>query len=95
MNKTELVSAIAKRTGLPKTEILKILNTFIDIVGEELCENELFQLVGFGKFTVSDVKSYYGRNPQNVNEVIKVPESKRVHFSAGSKLKKRIKDHTK
>ena len=48
-----------------------------------------------GKFTVSDVKSYYGRNPQNVNEVIKVPESKRIHFSAGSKLKKRIKDHTK
>ena len=90
MNKTELISAIAKRTGLPKSEVNKMLNAYIDVVSETLAEGDIVQLVGFGKFSTSDVKEHFGRNPMDTTEVIKIPQSKRVYFSAGSKLKDRI-----
>lgn len=92
MNKTELISAVAKKTGLSKSEVAKVLNTSLDVISTELSEGQEVQLVGFGKFSISCVKAHYGRNPLNINEVIKIDEMNRVYFSAGAKLKRRINE---
>ena len=50
MNKTELVTAMAEKTGTSKENCDKALNAFIDIVKDTLAEKEKVNIIGFGSF---------------------------------------------
>ena len=89
MNKADLVSAMAEQTGLSKKDSEAALNSFINIVSEELENNEKVQLVGFGTFEVRERAARTGRNPQTKEE-IKIPASKAPAFKAGKALKDRV-----
>ena len=54
MNKTELVSAIAEKTGLSKKDSEKALAAAVETVTEALKAGDKVQLVGFGTFEVKD-----------------------------------------
>ena len=86
MNKTELVAAIAEKTGLKKDEADKVLTAFKEIVTEELAKGEKIQLVGFGTFEVAERAAREGRNPKT-KEVMPIPASKAPKFKAGRGLK--------
>ena len=53
MNKTELVAAMAEKTGLSKKDAESALKAFIDTVTDELKADGKVQLVGFGTFEVA------------------------------------------
>lgn len=89
MNKSELVSAIAEKTGLSKKDSESALNSFVEIISEELENNEKVQLVGFGTFEVRERAARTGRNPQTKEE-IQIPASKVPAFKAGKALKDRV-----
>ena len=86
MNKTELVEAIAKETGLSKKDSEAALKGFIDAVGAELKKSGKVQLVGFGTFEVVKRAARTGRNPQTGKEM-KIAASKAPRFKAGKALK--------
>lgn len=86
MNKSELVTALAEKTGTSKKGAEESLNAFIEIVTEELKKGEKIQLVGFGSFEVRKRAARKGRNPQTKEE-IKIPASKSPVFKAGKALK--------
>ena len=86
MNKTELVSAMAEKTGLSKKDADAALKAFTDVVAEELKKGEKIQLVGFGTFEVSERAARTGRNPQTGAEMT-IPASKSPKFKAGKALK--------
>ena len=86
MNKTELVSAMAEKTGLSKKDAEAALKAFTDVVAEELKKGEKIQLVGFGTFEVSERAARTGRNPQTGAEIT-IPSSKSPKFKAGKALK--------
>ena len=86
MNKTELVSAMAEKTGLSKKDAEAALKAFTDVVAEELKKGEKIQLVGFGTFEVSERAARTGRNPQTGAEMT-IPASKSPKFKAGKALK--------
>ncbi len=90
MNKTELVAAIAEKTGLSKKDSEKALGAFIDTVAEALKNGDKVQLVGFGTFEVSERAARSGRNPQT-GETIEIAASKSPKFKAGKALKDMIK----
>ena len=69
MNKTELVAAIADKTGLSKKDAEKALKAFTDTVAGELKKGGKVQLVGFGTFEVASRAAREGRNPQTGEEV--------------------------
>ena len=48
MNKTELVEAIASNTNMTKTDVDKVINSFIEVVTDALVKNEKVSLKGFG-----------------------------------------------
>ncbi len=50
MNKGELVSAMAQRSGLKKNQSEEALNALLDVVQTTLSANEKITLVGFGTF---------------------------------------------
>ena len=86
MNKSDLVAAMAAKTGNTKKSAEETLNAFVDVVTEALVKGEKVQLVGFGSFEVRKRAARKGRNPQTKEE-IKIPASKAPVFKAGKALK--------
>lgn len=50
MNKTELISAMAERSGLSKKDTEKALNAALETITAALATGDRVQLVGFGTF---------------------------------------------
>ena len=86
MNKSDLIAAIAAKTGETKKGAEAAVNAFVDVVTESLAKGEKVQLVGFGSFEVRKRAARKGRNPQTKEE-IKIPASKAPVFKAGKALK--------
>ena len=86
MNKSELVTAMAKKCELSKKDAEKALKAFEEVVTEELVSGGKIQLVGFGIFDVAERAAREGRNPQN-GEAMPIPASKSPRFKAGKALK--------
>lgn len=89
MNKTELINAIAGKSGLNKKNSEAALNAFISSVEEALKEGDKVVLVGFGTFEVRKRAARKGRNPQTKQEIT-IPESKAPVFKAGKGLKDNV-----
>lgn len=86
MNKTELIDAIVRESGVTKKDSEAVLNAFINTVTKTLKKGDKIQLVGFGTFEVSKRAARTGRNPQTGNE-IKIAASKSPKFKPGKALK--------
>ena len=86
MNKSELIAAIATKTGETKKDAEATLNAFVNVVSETLAKGDKVQLVGFGSFEVRKRAARKGSNPQTKEE-IKIPASKAPVFKAGKALK--------
>jgi DNA-binding protein HU-beta len=91
MNKQELIEALAKKAkSSSKVEAARHLNTFLQIVKDELKKGKNVALTGFGTFSVSKRKARMGVNPQT-GKKIKIPAMKVPKFKAGKGLKKVVK----
>ncbi|NLL99960.1 MAG: HU family DNA-binding protein [Treponema sp.] len=86
MNKSELIDAMAKETGLTKKDTEATLKAFINVVSKTLTKGESVQLIGFGTFDISSRSARMGRNPLT-GEEIKIKASKSPKFKAGKALK--------
>ena len=86
MNKSDLIAAIAAKTGDTKKSAEATVNAFVDVVTESLVKGDKVQLVGFGSFEVRKRAARKGRNPQTKEE-IKIPASKAPVYKAGKALK--------
>ena len=86
MSKTELVAAIAEKTGLTKKDSEAAVNAFIGTVTEQLKKGEKVQLIGFGTFEVSERAARTGRSPQTGADMT-IAASKAPKFKAGKALK--------
>jgi DNA-binding protein HU-beta len=89
VNKAELITAMAEKSGLTKKDSEKALNAFIESVEEALMKRDKVQLVGFGTFEVRERSSRKGRNPQT-GEEIDIPAASIPAFKAGKALKDSI-----
>ncbi len=86
MNKSDLIAAMAAKTGETKKNAEAAVNAFTEVITEALVKGEKVQLVGFGSFEVRNRAARKGRNPQTKVE-IKIPASKAPVFKAGKALK--------
>jgi len=90
VNKTDLVSSIAKKSGLTKKDVEAVLNGFLGEVTDALTSGNKVQLIGFGTFETRKRAGRTGRNPQTGKE-IKIAASTVPAFKAGNKLKEAVK----
>ncbi|MCR5797424.1 HU family DNA-binding protein [Eubacterium xylanophilum] len=86
MNKTDLVAAIASKTGLSKKDAEASVKAFVDVVTEQLKAGDKIQLVGFGSFEVVKRAERKGKNPATGAEMV-IPASNAPKFKAGKALK--------
>lgn len=89
MNRTELISAVAEKTGLSKKDCEKAVSATLETITETLEIGEKVQLVGFGVFDVKHRGVRMGRNPKTKEE-IEIPASRVPQFKAGKALKEAI-----
>ena len=89
MNKTELVAAVAQKTGLTKKDAERVVNATMDTVVETMKKGEKVQLSGFGIFEVKTREARVGRNPRT-KESIQIPASRQPAFKASKTLKDAI-----
>mgnify|MGYP000383345977 FL=1 len=89
MNKTELIAAIAEKTGLSKKDSEAAVSAVVDAITEALKAEDKVQLVGFGSFEVKKRAARTGRNPQT-GETIEIAAAKLPVFKAGKALKDAI-----
>ena len=89
MNKAELVSAVAEKTGMSKKDSEKAVNAAFDTITEALAAGDKVQLVGFGSFEVKKRAARIGRNPKTKEE-IEIPASRVASFKVGKALKEAV-----
>ena len=89
MNKSELVSAIAEKSGVSKADADKMVSAFVETSKETLAKGESIQLIGFGTFSVAERVARIGRNPKTGKE-IQIAAKKVAKFKAGSALSEAV-----
>ena len=89
MNKTELIDAVAKSTGLKKKEAEAAVVAAFTAIEDELAAGGKVQLIGFGTFGVKAREARTGRNPAT-GEAITIAAAKTPTFTAGAALKAKV-----
>ncbi len=89
MNKSDLVSQIAKNAGITKTKADATFTALIDGIKGALNEGDKVTLIGFGTFSVNERKARIGRHPRT-GKKIKIAASKAAKFKVGKELKEML-----
>ncbi|PAV01769.1 hypothetical protein CBG25_14760 [Arsenophonus sp. ENCA] len=90
MNKPELISKVAEKSGLSKKDAEKAVNAFIETVIESLKSDNSVQLIGFGSFQVKQRAAREARHPKT-GETLKIAAANVPSFKAGQSLKEAVK----
>ena len=86
MNKTELIAAVAEKTGMSKKDTEAVISATLGTITAALHEEEKVQLMGFGSFEVKKRAARTGRNP-STGEPMDFPAARLPAFKAGKALK--------
>lgn len=89
MTRPELISAVAKATGLKKTKAGIVVDAVFDAMTKALGRDEPVAITRFGTFEVRTRAARMGRNPRT-GERIRIPESKACIYRPGKKVKEAI-----
>jgi DNA-binding protein HU-beta len=89
VNKTDLVSIVAKQAQISKDAATEAVDATFDSIASALRSGETVRIVGFGNFQVAQRKASTGRNPRT-GEAIQIPASRIPKFKAGKALKEAV-----
>lgn len=89
MNKSELVAAVAEKSGLTKKDAEKAVSSVIDTIVESVAKGEKVQVVGFGTFEQRQRNARTGCDPRTKQQ-IQIPASKVPAFKAGNAFKEAV-----
>jgi DNA-binding protein HU-beta len=89
MNKADLITNMAEKSGLTKKDAEKALKALVESVEEALEKGDKVQLVGFGTFETRSRGERKGRNPRTMEEIA-IPASTVPVFKAGKEFKDKV-----
>ena len=89
MNKGQLITEVAGKTGLSKSAVSQITDSLLETIGESLNKGDDVAIVGFGTWKKKKRAARKGRNPQT-GATINIPAKNTVGFSAGKALKEKV-----
>ena len=86
MNKTELIAAVAEKTGLTKKDAERVVSATFETITANLVAGDKVQISGFGNFEVKAREARVGRNPRT-KETIQIPATRLPAFKPSKALK--------
>jgi DNA-binding protein HU-beta len=90
MNKSELVDAVAAKTGLTKADTDRTLTALLDTITDTVAEGHTVALVGFGTFKAAHRGAREGRNPAT-GETLSIEATTLPKFVPGATFKAKVK----
>lgn len=89
MNKSQLITTLAKTENLTIRVAEDIVNTFFKEMEKSLLNDNRVEIRGLGSFKIKQYDGYDGRNPKT-GKTIKVKGKKLPFFKVGRELKERV-----
>jgi integration host factor subunit beta len=89
ITKKELIDRIAESTQAKRVTVKSIVQTFLDEITRELCNNNRLEFRDFGVFETKIRASRVAQNPKTL-ERVDVPAKKTVKFKMGRVLKENL-----
>src|SRR5271157_829575 len=89
LTKIDLVDMIYSELDIPKKECINLVESFFDIIKDELVKGNDFMISGFGKWSVKQKNPRTGRNPQTGEQII-IDARRVVTFKSAPTLRSEI-----
>jgi DNA-binding protein HU-beta len=86
VNKKELITLMATRTGSSKADAERAVGVLIQVISDALEKSDSVSLPGFGTFEVRERAGRTGRNPKT-GEELQIAAAKVPAFRPGAPLK--------
>jgi len=90
MNKGGLVSEVAKRTGLSKADVARVVDASIDAVRDAVVKGERVTLADFGTFERKHRNERIARNPRKPDVPIVVPARDLPSFTPSKEFRAQV-----
>ena len=89
ITKKELIDRIAERTQAKRVSVKRIIQTFLDEITEELCQDNRLEFRDFGVFETRTRAARIAQNPKTL-ERVEVPAKRTVKFKMGRLMRERL-----
>lgn len=89
MIKKDFAAALAANMNITKLDANYIVDSFLNVLTDELAKGETIKFTGFGIFGTRRLEARNGTNP-NTGEIIHIPASTRPYFKPGKTLKESL-----
>ena len=89
ITKKELIDRIAESTQAKRVTVKCIIQSFLDEVTRELCENNRLEFRDFGVFETRIRAARVAQNPKTL-ERVEVPAKRTVKFKMGRLMKEKL-----
>ena len=91
LTKIDLIDMIYSELDIPKKECINLVESFFDIIKDELAKGNDVMISGFGKWSVKQKRPRIGRNPQTGEQMI-IDARRVVKFKPSVVLRNTIND---
>ena len=91
IEKNELVTKVAEKSGMKENEVIKILDAFTGTIKDGLAKGEKVPIAGFGTFSLSHRKAQTFLNPKT-QQIHEIPERSLPHFKASPEMDGKLQD---
>jgi len=86
MNKEELATAVAAKTGVTKKIAELTVEALLDTIADVVRDGDRVTIAGFGTFALVERAPRKGRNPKT-GEMIEIPGHKAPRFTPGKRFR--------
>lgn len=90
MNKGGLVAEVAKRTGLSKADVGRVVDAAIDAIRDTVVRGDRVTLADFGSFERKHRNKRVARNPRRPDVPIVVPARDLPSFTPGKEFREHV-----
>lgn len=90
MNKGGLVAEVAKRTGLSKADVGRVVDAAIDTIRDTVVRGDRVTLADFGSFERKHRNKRIARNPRRPDVPIVVPARDLPSFTPGKEFREHV-----
>ncbi|MDE3235694.1 MAG: integration host factor subunit beta [Bacteroidota bacterium] len=94
MRKSDLITNISEKTGIPKVDVLVVLETMFKEVKDSLAKGNNIYIRGFGSFITKKRAAKIGRNIKK-NTAVEIPEHHIPAFKPAKEFVQEIKTKRK
>ena len=90
MTKRDIVIRISEETGQVQQKVLEVVQRTLDLICEAVAARETVELRNFGVFEVKVRKARIGRNPNQPEKNVAIPQRAVVKFKPGKEMREAV-----